>query len=162
MLISRSHWRIRQSGRRMRAHIYKERANRTELSRANPCARLSHRLHDRFQVKERPDLDSAAGWRRGRDSNPRYSLRPYDALAKRCLQPLGHLSGASLMHLFAWAGQFGSACFRSNIPNDLPKTAVCARRPEHPVMRTGRGLECLATERGRSARLEGIVGDISD
>ena len=31
-------------------------------------------------------------WRRGRDSNPRYSLRPYGALAKRCLQPLGHLS----------------------------------------------------------------------
>lgn len=58
-------------------------------------------------------------WRRGRDSNPRYSLRPYDALAKRCLQPLGHLSGASLMHLIARAGQFGSACFRSNIPSDL-------------------------------------------
>ena len=36
-------------------------------------------------------------WRRGRDSNPRYSLRPYDALAKRCLQPLGHLSGGADM-----------------------------------------------------------------
>ena len=76
----------------------------------------------RSEVNERRDLDSA-GWRRGRDSNPRYSLRPYDALAKRCLQPLGHLSGASLMHLIARAGQFGSACFRSNIPSDLRKEA---------------------------------------
>lgn len=40
---------------------------------------------------------TAEGWRRGRDSNPRYSLRPYDALAKRCLQPLGHLSGGADM-----------------------------------------------------------------
>jgi hypothetical protein len=73
----------------------------------------------------RTSMDSAVGWRRGRDSNPRYSLRPYDALAKRCLQPLGHLSGASLMHLIAWAGQFGSACFCSNIPSDLPnKTSL--------------------------------------
>ncbi len=32
-------------------------------------------------------------WRRGRDSNPRYTFRAYDGLANRCLQPLGHLSG---------------------------------------------------------------------
>ena len=30
--------------------------------------------------------------RRGRDSNPRYGLYPYDGLANRYLQPLGHLS----------------------------------------------------------------------
>ena len=30
--------------------------------------------------------------RRGRDSNPRYGENPYDDLANRCLQPLGHLS----------------------------------------------------------------------
>ncbi|SPP94984.1 protein of unknown function [Bradyrhizobium vignae] len=69
----------------------------------------------------------AAGWRRGRDSNPRYSLRPYDALAKRCLQPLGHLSGASLMPLITWGGQFGSVCFRSNIPSDFRNKRVCSR-----------------------------------
>lgn len=74
----------------------------------------------------------SAGWRRGRDSNPRYSLRPYDALAKRCLQPLGHLSGASLMHLIAWAGQFGSVCFRSNIPNDFRQPRVSAPIPRSP------------------------------
>ena len=34
---------------------------------------------------------AAAGWRRGRDSNPRYSF-PYAGLANLCLQPLGHLS----------------------------------------------------------------------
>jgi hypothetical protein len=70
---------------------------------------------------------TAAEWRRGRDSNPRYSLRPYDALAKRCLQPLGHLSGASLMHLITWAGQFGSVCFCSNIPSEFRNQAVCSR-----------------------------------
>ena len=31
-------------------------------------------------------------WRRGRDSNPRYGFRPYNGLANRRLQPLGHLS----------------------------------------------------------------------
>ncbi len=36
-------------------------------------------------------LASRAGWRRGRDSNPRYGF-PYAGLANLCLQPLGHLS----------------------------------------------------------------------
>ena len=31
-------------------------------------------------------------WRRGGDSNPRYSFRPYDGLANRCFRPLSHLS----------------------------------------------------------------------
>src|SRR5438105_8906635 len=31
-------------------------------------------------------------WRRGRDSNPRYSFGPYTGLANQRLQPLGHLS----------------------------------------------------------------------
>src|SRR5262249_27173939 len=31
-------------------------------------------------------------WRRRRDSNPRYGFRPYNGLANRRLQPLGHLS----------------------------------------------------------------------
>ena len=31
-------------------------------------------------------------WRREGDSNPRYGFTPYDDLANRCLQPLGHLS----------------------------------------------------------------------
>jgi hypothetical protein len=34
------------------------------------------------------------GWRRGRDSNPRYGC-PYAAFRVRCIQPLCHLSGAS-------------------------------------------------------------------
>ena len=33
------------------------------------------------------------GWRRRRDSNPRYGF-PYDALAKRWFQPLTHVSGS--------------------------------------------------------------------
>src|SRR3954447_10156928 len=33
--------------------------------------------------------------RRGRDSNPRWSLPPHTRLAGECLQPLGHLSGAA-------------------------------------------------------------------
>ena len=32
-------------------------------------------------------------WRRGWDSNPRYGLSPYNGLANRRLQPLGHPSG---------------------------------------------------------------------
>src|ERR1700674_5388869 len=32
------------------------------------------------------------GWRRGRDSNPRYSFGPYTGLANQRLEPLGHLS----------------------------------------------------------------------
>ncbi len=35
--------------------------------------------------------------RRGRDSNSRYRFTPYDGLANRCLQPLGHLSGDDAM-----------------------------------------------------------------
>src|SRR5262245_6174086 len=31
-------------------------------------------------------------WRRRRDSNPRYGFRPYNGLANRRLQPLGHVS----------------------------------------------------------------------
>lgn len=31
-------------------------------------------------------------WRRGWDSNPRYGLKPYNGLANRRLQPLGHPS----------------------------------------------------------------------
>jgi hypothetical protein len=41
----------------------------------------------------------ANNWRRGRDSNPRYGFRPYNGLANRRLQPLGHLSGRE-KHLF--------------------------------------------------------------
>src|SRR6516225_5934376 len=33
-----------------------------------------------------------SSWRRRRDSNPRYGFRPYNGLANRRLQPLGHLS----------------------------------------------------------------------
>jgi hypothetical protein len=32
------------------------------------------------------------GWRRRRDSNPRYGLSPHNGLANRRLQPLGHVS----------------------------------------------------------------------
>jgi hypothetical protein len=37
------------------------------------------------------------GWRRGRDSNPRYALRAYNGLANRRLQPLGHLSACKMV-----------------------------------------------------------------
>lgn len=39
------------------------------------------------------------------------------------------------MHLIAWAGQFGSACFRSNIPSDLRnKTGLpSGREPQFPA-----------------------------
>ena len=36
-----------------------------------------------------------SNWRRGGDSNPRYGFWPYNGLANRRLQPLGHLSNAA-------------------------------------------------------------------
>lgn len=36
-------------------------------------------------------------WRRGRDSNPRYGYKPYNGLANRRLQPLGHPSTLILL-----------------------------------------------------------------
>ena len=50
------HWRTWRSRNQMRAHLYKESANRVDLSRADPCARLSQSLHGRFQVKAGADL----------------------------------------------------------------------------------------------------------
>ena len=38
-------------------------------------------------------------WRRGWDSNPRYGLSPYNGLANRRLQPLGHPSAARFLLL---------------------------------------------------------------
>src|SRR5215831_4149734 len=38
-------------------------------------------------------------WRRRRDSNPRYGFRPYNGLANRRLQPLGHVSGVATQAL---------------------------------------------------------------
>ena len=46
---------------------------------------------------------SDAGWRRGRDSNPRYGY-PYAAFRVRCFQPLSHLSANRARALF------GPAC----------------------------------------------------
>ena len=46
------------------------------------------------QIKRGPSGPLFIDWRRGRDSNPRYSFRPYNGLANRRLQPLGHLSGS--------------------------------------------------------------------
>ena len=46
-------------------------------------------------------------WRRRRDSNPRYGLSPYNGLANRRLQPLGHVSGASLCRALTAHGSTG-------------------------------------------------------
>src|ERR1700689_5270354 len=37
-------------------------------------------------------------WRSRRDSNPRYGFKPYNGLANRRLQPLGHSSVAEFQH----------------------------------------------------------------
>jgi hypothetical protein len=47
----------------------------------------------RFQSDFRTITNGVAqGWRRRRDSNPRYGVKPYNGLANRRLQPLGHVS----------------------------------------------------------------------
>ena len=50
-------------------------------------------------------------WRRRRDSNPRYGFRPYNGLANRRLQPLGHVSDTNLPigHLGTGQGLRGRA-----------------------------------------------------
>src|SRR5262245_38790785 len=45
-----------------------------------------------------------AGWRRGRDSNPRYPCE-YAAFRVRCFQPLSHLSGAASPNARSLASQ---------------------------------------------------------
>ena len=60
--------------------------------------------------------DATKGWRRGRDSNPRYGF-PYAGLANLCLQPLGHLPGNRRARNIAceprprrgWGGSAGAA-----------------------------------------------------
>jgi hypothetical protein len=49
------------------------------------------------RLEPRDALAENGFWRRGRDSNPRYGFRPYNGLANRRLQPLGHLSSADLV-----------------------------------------------------------------
>ena len=40
------------------------------------------------------ELSEIKGWRRRRDSNPRYGNTPYGGLANRWFQPLTHVSGS--------------------------------------------------------------------
>src|SRR5262245_64839710 len=54
-----------------------------------------HALSRRVPSAARPSLRTRVRretWRRGGDSNPRYGFWPYNGLANRRLQPLGHLS----------------------------------------------------------------------
>ena len=44
-----------------------------------------------------PGVDQVSGVAERKGFEPLIQLSPYGALAKRCLQPLGHLSGAGLM-----------------------------------------------------------------
>ena len=64
------------------------------------------RLIDHQQARHRPGARNGSHvvWRRGWDSNPRYGLTPYNGLANRRLQPLGHPS-AGVQHT-AFAGVF--------------------------------------------------------
>ena len=45
------------------------------------------------RAPDTPTLPAQRRGRRGRDSNPRWSVSPHTRLAGECLQPLGHLSG---------------------------------------------------------------------
>src|SRR5262245_56165772 len=65
--------------------------------RANPRARIKTgaiSLGCLTIEYETPRVSAKQGWRRGRDSNPRYSC-PYAAFRVRCFQPLSHLSVAA-------------------------------------------------------------------
>src|SRR4249919_933729 len=50
-------------------------------------------FRDFLDISER---QQAVGWRRRRDSNPRYGNSPYGGLANRWFQPLTHVSGSGV------------------------------------------------------------------
>src|SRR5262249_50383441 len=87
--------------RNRRASMSKRnRAARLPKSRS-PASLLARSEHPAKRVGE-------AGWRRRRDSNPRYGFRPYNGLANRRLQPLGHVSnGASAYRIEALRSNLG-------------------------------------------------------
>src|SRR2546423_13449557 len=78
-------------------------------------------------------------WRRGRDSNPRYSFGPYTGLANQRLQPLGHLSQPLIPKVSTGGSAGGAEASRSTGEGRqgteewaLPATGG-GRRPEHPI-----------------------------
>jgi addiction module HigA family antidote len=81
---------------------------------------------------------SVLNWRRRRDSNPRYAFRAYNGLANRRLQPLGHISVASICPS---RGGLAREC-RSFTPRPTPPAASIAPRPgirKQRNSRTGHG-----------------------
>ena len=68
-------------------------------------------------------IEICGGWRRGRDSNPRYGFKPYTPLAGERLQPLGHLSTAVDTGEFARIQRFPSP-FGNREPNASPHTQI--------------------------------------
>jgi hypothetical protein len=72
------------------------------------------------------------GWRRRRDSNPRYALSAYNGLANRRLQPLGHVSGRKLLIIHWPLGQCRNpaTCARSEnsaTRRDTKRDTACSR-----------------------------------
>jgi hypothetical protein len=72
------------------------------------------------------------GWRRRRDSNPRYALSAYNGLANRRLQPLGHVSGRKLLIIHWPLGQCRNPATRARSENsatgrDTKRDTACSR-----------------------------------
>jgi hypothetical protein len=95
------------------------------------------------------------GWRRGRDSNPRYALRAYNGLANRRLQPLGHLSGALDMPqgfgLGKPAGPRTAALKPPAVRGNRPSSGA-GRRPARPWATNSRAC-------ARARRRAGVASD---
>ena len=77
-------------------------------------------------------------WRRGRDSNPRYSC-PYAAFRVRCFQPLSHLSGQAAPRRLVVAGEIAGragaykACRRSGGNQPRPSRVPPRGRYSQPT-----------------------------
>jgi hypothetical protein len=73
---------------------------------------------------------SVLKWRRRRDSNPRYGFRPYNGLANRRLQPLGHVSVTPICTRLAGQASACSLKLRQTgtISRGLPDGAVVIGR----------------------------------
>jgi len=92
-------------------------------------------------------------WRRGRDSNPRYGFRPYNGLANRRLQPLGHLSddGDSLTLALYESSQQGQSF-------NIPSKSFNPRKQSEPI--AAGSVELPITWPPSSSQLPGCINMI--
>jgi hypothetical protein len=85
------------------------------------------------------EMPQVIDWRRGWDSNPRYGLSPYNGLANRRLQPLGHPSAGAPFYAGAGAAVNRSGRQHGGRPRAMPRALPAS--PSSALMTPLAGLE---------------------